>query len=41
MAQILDRPDRSGMVSYAPGLVELGNYILGYAVINARLSEPR
>ena len=39
MEQILDQPDRSGMVSYAPDLVELGNYILGYAVLNARISE--
>ena len=39
MEQILERPDRSGMVSYAPGLVEFGNYILGYAVLTARLAE--
>ena len=27
--QIVDRPDRTGMVSYAPELVELGHLLLG------------
>ena len=37
--KIIDHPDRSGMVSYSPDLVELGNLILGYAVGQAHLSE--
>ena len=37
--QIMDKPDRSGMVSYDMDLVELGNLLLGYVVGRARLAE--
>lgn len=34
--QIVDRPDRTGMVSYAPELVELGHLLLAYSVGKAK-----
>lgn len=37
--QIMNKPDRSGMVSYDMDLIELGNLLLGYVVGHSRLIE--
>lgn len=37
--QIMNKPDRSGMVSYDMDLVEMGNLLIGYVVGQSRLNE--
>lgn len=39
--QIMNKPDRSGMVSYDMDLVEMGNLLIGYVVGQSRLNELR